>query len=66
VNFATPEKAFLDTLCFYQKGWKPSFNIFTDITAARLDRGKIAAYLKRYNNPRFIAFVKGYLKNERQ
>jgi predicted transcriptional regulator of viral defense system len=63
VNFATPEKAFLDTLYFYQKGRKSSFNIFTDITAARLDRERIAAYLEKYKNPRFIAFVKGYLNN---
>jgi len=66
VNFATPEKAFLDTLYFYQKGRKASFNIFADITTERLDRERIAAYLKRYKNPRFVAFVKGYLKNERQ
>jgi predicted transcriptional regulator of viral defense system len=63
VNIATPEKAFLDTLYFYQKGRKFSYNIFTDITAARLDRERIAEYLKKYKNPRFIAFVKGYLNN---
>ncbi|MBN2188931.1 MAG: hypothetical protein JW699_05720 [Chitinispirillaceae bacterium] len=66
VNFATPEKAFIDTLYFYQKGRKLSFNIFTDITVERLDQERIAGYLKRYNNPRFIAFVKGYPNNERQ
>lgn len=63
VNIATPEKAFLDTLYFYQKGRKYSFNIFTDITVERLDRDIILAYLSKYNNPKFIAFVKGYLNN---
>lgn len=61
VNIATPEKAFLDTLYFYQKGQKYSVDIFTDIDVTRLDRAVITEYLKRYNNPRFISFVKGYL-----
>ena len=66
VNRATPEKAFLDALYFYQKGRKYSFNIFTDIDISGLDRKKIMEYLKQYNNPKFVAFVKGYLSDERQ
>jgi len=66
VNIATPEKAFLDVLYFYQKGQRFSFNIYTDIAVSRLDRRKIMALLKKYKNPRFVAFVKGYLNNERQ
>jgi len=66
VNIALPEKAFLDTLYFYQKGRKYSFNIFTDIDMSRLDRKKIMNYLKQYRNPKFVAFVKGYLNDERR
>lgn len=66
VNIATPEKAFLDALYFYQKGQKFSFNIYTDMTLSRLDRRKIAAYLKKYKNPRFVNFVTGFLNDERQ
>lgn len=61
VNRADKEKAFLDTLYFYQKGLKTYFNIYQDINLTRLDRNKIKKYLKFYKNPRFIKFVKGVM-----
>lgn len=61
VNYADREKAFLDTLYFYQKGLKLYFNVYQDLNAELLDAGKIKKYLKAYKNPRFIEFVKGLL-----
>lgn len=57
VNWAEPEKAFLDTLYFYQKGFKLYFNIYDDLNATDLNRKKIMTYLKNYKNPRFKKFV---------
>jgi predicted transcriptional regulator of viral defense system len=64
VNIATPEKAFLDTLYFYQLGQQFSFNIYEDISLESLNKETIINYLKRYKNPNFKVFVKGYLENE--
>ncbi|MBL8026253.1 MAG: hypothetical protein JNL74_07570 [Fibrobacteres bacterium] len=61
INIATPEKAFLDTLFFYTKGYKFSFDIFSDIDTTTLNRKLINEYLKKYRNSRFQTFVKGYL-----
>ncbi|MBI2082755.1 MAG: hypothetical protein HYT76_04215 [Deltaproteobacteria bacterium] len=58
---ADTEKAFLDTLYFYQSGNKFSFNIYSDIAVEKLDSRKIENYLKKYKNPKFIVFVKGVL-----
>lgn len=66
VKSATPEKALLDTLYFYQKGMRFSFNIFTDIDIARVDKTLVMEYLKQYKNPRFISFVKGYMNSGSQ
>lgn len=61
VNYADKEKAFLDTLYFYQKGQKFSFNIYHDINVDLLDQKKIRKYLTHYKNPKFIKFVKGVI-----
>lgn len=63
VAFANPEKALLDTLYYYQKGQKYSFDIFSDINISKLNFTKFNEYLILYKNPKFIAFVKGYIKN---
>ncbi len=55
------EKAFLDTLYFYQLGRRFSFNVYSDIQVDRLNRKKLKTYLARYKNPKFRAFVKGVL-----
>ncbi|MBI2336664.1 MAG: hypothetical protein HYU97_07885 [Deltaproteobacteria bacterium] len=59
IRYANKEKAFLDTLYFYQKGFKPYFNIYQDIFIKKLDKKIIYRYLQKYKNPRFIKFVKG-------
>ncbi len=63
VAFASPEKAFLDTLYYYQKGQRFSFDIFSDINTSKLNQNLIDKYLEKYKNPKFVSFVKGYLKN---
>ena len=60
---ATKEKAFLDTLYFYQKGTRFYFDIYSDIDISQLDRSIIFKYLKSYKNPKFIKFVKDYFND---
>lgn len=61
VAYADPEKAFLDTLYFHQKGQKYFFDIYSDIAVDLLDKKKLRNYLKKYKNSRFVQFVKGVL-----
>lgn len=61
LRYADKEKAFLDTLYFYQKGERFFFNIYEDINFNALDRKKIERYLQHYRNPKFKSFVKGLL-----
>lgn len=61
IRQATAEKAFLDTLYFYQKGRKFSFDIYSDIDRSRLDVERIISWLPKYKNQKFISFVKGML-----
>ncbi len=65
IQYADAEKAFLDTLYFYQKGRKFSFNIYSDIQVDRLNPKKLKKYLGRYKNPKFKTFVKGVLNGNR-
>ena len=61
ISRALPEKAFLDTLYFYQKGLHLSFNIYEDIDISKLNCSKILQWLEKYKNPKFRTFVKGIL-----
>lgn len=61
ICYADYEKAFLDTLYFYQSGYKFSFHVADDIDVSRLDTARIGKYLRSYKNPRFVQFVKGTL-----
>jgi predicted transcriptional regulator of viral defense system len=61
IRSATPEKALLDTLYFYQKGRRYFFNIFGDINLSAMNANVVREFLKRYKNPRFITFVERYL-----
>lgn len=61
IRYATAEKAYLDTLYYYQKGHRFSFNVFTDINIESLNRATINTWLKKYRNPKFVTFVKGVL-----
>lgn len=63
---ADKERAFLDTLYFYQSGQRFSFNVYSDIQVDRLDRKKIKKYLTHYKNPKFISFVQGVLSGKHQ
>lgn len=62
IRYADQEKAFLDTLYFYQLGHKFSFNVYSDIAVERLHLKKVESYLKKYQNPKFKTFVKGVLR----
>ena len=55
---ATKEKAFIDTLYYYQKGMVFHFNIYTDINIDLLNKNLILEYLKHYKNERFKTFVR--------
>ncbi len=61
ICYADNEKAFLDTLYFYQSGYRFSFHVYSDIDITRLHVAKIRKYLRAYKNPKFIRFVKGVL-----
>lgn len=58
---ASVEKSLLDTLYFYQKGFQFYFNIYSDINLSNINTKKVLSDLKKYKNPKFIEFVKGYL-----
>jgi hypothetical protein len=66
IRYATPEKAFIDTLYFYQKGATFSFDIFTDINMMLLNKEKLRQILEHYQNPRFKSFVNGVIKSYEQ
>ena len=61
VCWATPEKALLDVLYFHQRRRRFSFDIYSDLHLAELNRNRLSEYLSRYRNPRFTAFVRGVL-----
>ncbi len=62
VRWADAEKATLDTLYFHLRGRRYPFDVYSDIDATRLDARRIAQYLKRYANPKFVAFARSVLK----
>jgi hypothetical protein len=61
IPYASAEKAFLDTLYFYQKGRRFSFDVYSDIDLSRLNKKQIRLWLVRYRNPKFVSFVKGVI-----
>lgn len=61
IRRANAEKAYLDTLYFYQKGHRFPFDVFGDITISGLDRERIGKYLQHYRNPKFVRFVENCL-----
>lgn len=61
INYADKEKALLDTLYFYQKGQRFSFNIYQDVNYNSINKKLVSEYLTEYRNPKFINFVKGIL-----
>ena len=63
VAYADAEKAVLDVLYFHLRGRRYVFDIYSDIAFDKLDMKRVRAYLKRYRNPRFVAFAKGLLED---
>ncbi|HCU24771.1 MAG TPA: hypothetical protein DF383_07120 [Deltaproteobacteria bacterium] len=59
VAVADSEKAYLDLLYFYAKGARFVIHPLQEVDLSKLDRRKLEKYLKKYRNPRFVAFVKG-------
>lgn len=57
IHYAIPEKAFLDTLYFYLKGYKFFFDIYSDLNLTKLDKNLVQVFLKKYKNPKFKSFV---------
>lgn len=64
VRIADAEKAFLDLLFFYTKGARFVVDPRQEVAVRKLNRRRLADYLKRYRNPRFVAFVKGLIREE--
>lgn len=64
VNYATKEKALLDTLYFYNKGLPFYFDIYSDIDLSSIDKKTIKKHLAAYKNPKFVKFVKSFLKGK--
>ncbi len=61
VQFADAEKAVLDVLYFHLRGRRYPFDIHSGIAFDKLDRRKLDDYLRRYRNPKFVAFAMGIL-----
>lgn len=61
VNKAQPEKALLDTFYFHQHGTKFPFDLYSDISWERLNKDRLAEYLLKYRNAKFIKFFTGVL-----
>ena len=58
IRVALPEKAVLDTLYFYRRGIRFSFDIYSDIDYSRLNKSIIDEFLLKYKNPVFIGFAR--------
>ena len=46
VRMAVPEKAVLDTLHYYRRGIRFSFDVYPDIDYSRLDKKRLMIFLK--------------------
>ena len=66
IRYASIEKAFIDTLYFYQKGNRFLFNIFTDVNFMMINREKVISMLGYYKNLRFVSFVRGVIESYEQ
>lgn len=57
VNYACPEKAFLDACYFFFKGRRFSFDLGEDVDTSTLDRKLLSQYLQRYDK-KFASFFR--------
>lgn len=56
---ADNEKAFLDLLYYYNRGYRFAIDPKKEINIAKLDLKKLKLYLRKYKNPKFVRFVEG-------
>jgi predicted transcriptional regulator of viral defense system len=61
VVISNNEKAYIDLLYYYVKGARFVCDPICDVDLWKLDIKKIERYLKRYQNKRFVQFVRGSL-----
>jgi len=58
---ADNEKAYLDVLYYYNRGYTFAIDPLTEIRTNKLNKKKVLKYLEKYKNPKFKEFVKGRL-----
>lgn len=61
INYADNEKAYIDTMYYYLRGYRYAFDPF-EIYIDDLDRKKCARYLSYYKNKKFSSFVNTLLQ----
>lgn len=61
IREALPEKAVLDTLYFYRRGIRFSFDVYSDVDYSRLNKDIINEFLLNYKNPVFIDFARNLI-----
>jgi len=61
IKYADTEKAYIDTLYYYMKGHRFSFNPTVDVAIDLLDKKRIVSYLNSYKNTRFVKFCKALI-----
>jgi hypothetical protein len=59
ICYANSEKAFLDLMTAYQRGKKLPFDPKNEIRLDKLNQTRLTQYLKKYNSPKFKAFIRG-------
>jgi hypothetical protein len=62
VRSTDAEKALLDVLAYHLRGRRAVFDIYSDVDLNRLNRKRLANYLRRYENPKFVAFARDVLR----
>jgi hypothetical protein len=61
VRWALVEKALVDTLYFHLRGRRYPFDVYSDLNLDAIDKGRVLKLLRRYRNPKVVAFVRGVL-----
>lgn len=57
IAIADNEKAYLDLLYFYMRGYRFTIDPFIDVNLSKLNKEKYFLYLKKYKNPKFVKFA---------
>jgi len=64
VPVADNEKAYLDLLYYYNKGARFVIDPLQEVDIGKLNLKKLRNYLRRYRNPKFVAFVEGMIHEQ--